>query len=88
MGEGDHPAKEEALKRLSEPEGEHELHSVLERLRVYPPFGRRSTGCTSQTKPARRSSRSGEGRRMVARKISGLSIMTSYGHPGDGAAVA
>jgi hypothetical protein len=25
MGEGDHPAKEEALRRLSEPEGDHEL---------------------------------------------------------------
>jgi hypothetical protein len=25
------------LKRLSEPEGDHELHSVLERLRVYHP---------------------------------------------------
>ena len=51
------------MKRLSEAEGDHELHSVLKRLRVYhPPFGRRSTGCTSQTKPARRSSRSGEGR--------------------------
>jgi hypothetical protein len=30
MGEGDHPAKEEALRRLSEPEGDHELHSVLD----------------------------------------------------------
>ena len=40
MGEGDHPAKEEALKRLSEPEGDYELHSVLERLGVYhPPLG-------------------------------------------------
>jgi hypothetical protein len=29
MGEGDDPAKEEALRRLSEPEGDHELHSVL-----------------------------------------------------------
>jgi hypothetical protein len=37
MGEGDHPAKEEALKRLSEPEGDHELHSVLERMRVHHP---------------------------------------------------
>ena len=26
------------MKRLSEPEGDHELHSVLERLRVYPPL--------------------------------------------------
>ena len=37
MGEGDHPAKEEALKRLSKPEGDHELHSVLERMRVHHP---------------------------------------------------
>jgi hypothetical protein len=37
MGEGDYPAKEEALKRLSEPEGDHELHSVLERMRVHHP---------------------------------------------------
>jgi hypothetical protein len=26
MGEGDHPAKEEALRRLSEPEDDHEVH--------------------------------------------------------------
>lgn len=37
MGEGNHPAKEEALKRLSEPEGDHELHSVLERMKVHHP---------------------------------------------------
>ena len=37
MGEGDHPAKEEALQRLSEPESDHELHSVLERMRVHHP---------------------------------------------------
>jgi hypothetical protein len=37
MGEGDDPAKEEALKTLSEPEGDHELHSVLERMRVHHP---------------------------------------------------
>jgi hypothetical protein len=37
MGEGDHPAKEEALQRLSEPEGDHELHSVLERMKVHHP---------------------------------------------------
>ena len=37
MGEGDHAAKEEAMKRLSEPEGDHELHSVLERMRVHHP---------------------------------------------------
>ena len=33
MGEGDHPAKEEALRRLSEPEGDHELHAALGRMR-------------------------------------------------------
>ena len=37
MGEGDHPAKEEALRRLSEPEDDHELHSVLERMKVHHP---------------------------------------------------
>ena len=37
MGEGGHPAKEEALRRLSEPEGDHELHSVLERMKVHHP---------------------------------------------------
>jgi hypothetical protein len=37
MGEGGHPAKEEAVRRLSEPEGDHELHSVLERMKVHHP---------------------------------------------------
>jgi hypothetical protein len=37
MGEGDYPAKEEALRRLSEPEGDHELHSVLERMKEHHP---------------------------------------------------
>jgi hypothetical protein len=37
MGEDGHPAKEEALQRLSEPEGDHELHSVLERIKVHHP---------------------------------------------------
>jgi hypothetical protein len=77
MGEGDHPAKEQALKRLSEPEGDHELHSVLERMRVHHPhLWERSTGCTSHTEPVPQNSRSGEGRRMVARRRSGLSTMT------------
>ena len=35
MGAGGHPAKEEALRRLSEPEGDHELHSILERMKVH-----------------------------------------------------
>jgi hypothetical protein len=37
MGEGGHPAKEEALRRFSEPEGDHELHSVLERMKAHHP---------------------------------------------------
>jgi hypothetical protein len=37
MGERDYGAKAEALKRLSEPEGDHELHSVLERMKVHHP---------------------------------------------------
>jgi hypothetical protein len=37
MGEGGHPAKEEALRRLSEPEDDHELHSALERMKVHHP---------------------------------------------------
>jgi hypothetical protein len=37
MEEGDHPAKEEALRRLSEPEGDHELHSVLGRMKEHHP---------------------------------------------------
>jgi hypothetical protein len=35
MGESDDPAKEEALQRLSEPAGDHELHSVLGRMKVH-----------------------------------------------------
>ena len=34
MSERDYLAKEEALKRLSEPEGDHELHSAIERMRL------------------------------------------------------
>ena len=37
MGERDYVARAEALKRLSEPEGDHELHSVLERMKVHHP---------------------------------------------------
>ena len=29
--------KEEAVKRLSDPEGDHELHATLERMRVHHP---------------------------------------------------
>jgi hypothetical protein len=34
MSERDYLAKEEALRRLSRPEGDHELHAALERMRV------------------------------------------------------
>jgi hypothetical protein len=34
MSERDHLAKEEALRRLSEPQGDHELHTALERMRA------------------------------------------------------
>jgi hypothetical protein len=34
MSERDYLAKEEALRRLSEPEGDHELHTALERMRL------------------------------------------------------
>jgi hypothetical protein len=34
VSERDYLAKEEALGRLSEPEGDHELHAALERMRV------------------------------------------------------
>jgi hypothetical protein len=37
MSERDYLAKEEALRRLSEPEGDHELHAALERMRVEHP---------------------------------------------------
>jgi hypothetical protein len=37
MSERDYLAKEEALRRLSEPEGDHELHHTLERMRVEHP---------------------------------------------------
>jgi hypothetical protein len=37
MSERDYLAKEEALKRLSEPEGDHELHAALERMRLEHP---------------------------------------------------
>jgi hypothetical protein len=37
MSERDYPAKEEVLRRLSEPEGDHELHTALERMREHHP---------------------------------------------------
>ena len=60
MSERDYLAKEEALRRLSEPEGDHELHAALERMRESTPTcGMRSTACTSLTTPTLPSSRSG-----------------------------
>jgi hypothetical protein len=35
--ESDDSAKQEALKRLFEPEGDHELHSALERMKEHHP---------------------------------------------------
>jgi hypothetical protein len=37
MSERDYLAKAQALKRLSEPEGDHELHAALERMRLEHP---------------------------------------------------
>jgi hypothetical protein len=34
VSERDEQAKEEVLRRLSEPEGDHELHTALERMRL------------------------------------------------------
>ena len=51
MSERDYLAKEEALKRLSEPEGDHELHTALERMRVEHPH---LLGCAPQAAPRTR----------------------------------
>jgi hypothetical protein len=67
MSERDYLAKEEALRRLSEPEGDHELHTALERMRLdHPHLWGYSTGCTLPTMPTLKSSRSGEGHPRVA----------------------
>jgi len=78
MSDSDYPAREEALRRLSEPEGDHELHSALERMRVDQPhlWEVLHRLCTSHTTPTPPSWRSGEGRQRVARRTSGLPIMT------------
>jgi hypothetical protein len=34
VSERDDPAKKEVLRRLSEPEGDHDLHTALERMRL------------------------------------------------------
>ena len=77
MSERDYLAKEEALRRLSEPEGDHELHTALERMRVHHPH---LWGVLHRVHLAHdadpRSWMSGEGRRRVARRTSGPSIMT------------
>ena len=72
MSERDYQAKEKCLRRLSEPEGEHELHAALERMRAeHPHLWECSTGCTSRMMPTPQSSRSGEGRLRVAKSRSG-----------------
>jgi hypothetical protein len=77
MSERDYLAKEEALRRLSEPEGDHELHATLERMRVdHPHLWGCSTGCTSHTMPTPPSSKSGEGLRRVAKSRSRLPTTT------------
>ena len=37
MSKRNYPTKEEVLRRLSEPEGDHELHTALERMREHHP---------------------------------------------------
>jgi hypothetical protein len=37
VSEGDHEARQEAKRRLSEPEGDHELHSAMERMKEHHP---------------------------------------------------
>jgi hypothetical protein len=80
VSERENPAKkeEEALRRLSEPEGDHELHTALERMRlVTRTYGGYSTGCTSPTMPTPQSSRSGEGRLRAAGRTPCRLNMTS-----------
>jgi hypothetical protein len=74
MGEGDHPGKEEALRRLSEPEGDHELHSVLERMKVHHPHlweALHRVHFSSEARPAQL-----EDWRRAARRTSGPSTTT------------
>jgi len=76
MSERDYLAKEEALRRLSEPEGDHELHTALERMRLdHPHLWGYSTGCTSPTMPTPQGSRSGEGHPRVAGRTPWRPIM-------------
>ena len=52
MSERDYLVKEEALRRRSEPKGDHELHAALERMReATPTTGGSSTACTSRATP-------------------------------------
>ena len=78
MSERDYQAKAEALRRLSEAEGDHELHAALERMRVDHPhlWEVLHRLCTSHMMPTPPSWSSGEGRRKIARRTSGLPTMT------------
>ena len=77
MSEREDLDKEEAVKRLSDPEGDQELHASLERMRVHHPhLWEVLPRCTSPMMPTPRRSRSGEGRLRVARRTSGPSTMT------------
>jgi hypothetical protein len=53
MSERDYLDKEEALKRLSEPEGDHEIHTALERMKEDHPhlWEVLHRLCTSHTTP-------------------------------------
>jgi hypothetical protein len=37
VSEGDHESRQEAKRRLSDPEGDHELHSAMERMKEHHP---------------------------------------------------
>jgi hypothetical protein len=77
MSERDYLAKEEALRRLSEPEGDHELHTALERMRVHHPHLWEVLHRVHLAHDAApQSLMSGEGHQRVARRTSGPSIMT------------
>jgi hypothetical protein len=69
VSEGDHEAKQEAKRRLSEPEGDHELRFAMEHMKEHHPhlwnaLHRVDVGVTS-TPP---SSMRGGGRPKVARR--------------------
>ena len=61
VSERDYLAKEEALRRLSEPEGDHELHAALERMREsHPHLWEVPTELTFRATPTPPTWRSGE----------------------------